>query len=668
MRFFLLSVFVTLSVWGYAQDSVSLFEQVDFIRNSLDVKDCSWNNNRLDFAFEQIIHASPKRYAIEERSVLANDFVRIAGLLMQWDSPEAALMFLQRAKEFDPNNSDAILLKSKIYASVRDYDKAYSCLVRAYSRISSMQYSHALQLSRSMALYYGVRAREMYSQGFVQQAFDYVSKLDTLTMLYPIHLDNYNALMDSIISRLQMKYFQNLDRSLGRGNYDSALIWLHKVTWLMSDYIWFTDSLTLVGQRQRIKNLMVRFVENGLSKGDIDAVVSAMDNFSSLCGTFPDRDCPYLLDSLRGMVYEQNYVLLLKRLRRAIRRQDFVEAQEDLKSIEKYINDYDIHDTGEYYRLRDTLLRLVVNQKIMIVRRFTQKNEYDSALVALDNLMTSSELRSFEPDSLSDYSRKIKRRYALYLLTSLHVQRNDILKAEQIILKSGLVADTLIMNRLYNALARLGKDCKIKHEKFFQTLGQVHLVLLDRDFLRASKMLSDLLKLNDSQCPLPVDTLGELRNYISPMVAYQMLFNDMMAEYTAHHFERCLDGIMAVTSFYYDKNLKKYGTEPPDLFKIITSFGEAFVFVAIKRFIAEDSLDMAYKLLQYLHSQSVPSFSTRDIQRELGYRLAVRDFSLDPYEKRYKALRRYYGKHSWWYRYMLWAYYRQRTKMKAFRF
>ena len=107
--------------------------------------------------------------------------------------------------------------------------------------------------------------------------------------------------------------------------------------------------------------------------------------------------------------------------------------------------------------------------------------------------------------------------------------------------------------------------------------------------------------------------------------------------------------------------------QAPDLFSLITQQDVNFVLYANKRLINADSLELALNLLEFLRTKHIKASQVKELQTELGYRLALRDFLLHPTERRLIYKRQQIKKNRYWYRFLLKAYFRQQKKMRYFR-
>ena len=578
--FFILVVFVFNCFTIFSQDA-DIQSDIDYLVSVLEKRDCNWRQDSVSLAFSRIITEDAGEYTPSERYLYSHSLVHIARLLFNWDSPEAALLILNKASLFDPSNAEAVILKSRFYVASKDFDQAYNCLVKVYSRISSSQYSQAVSLTRYICDDYDYKIQRLYSQGQIKEAFYYATRLDTLLMLYPQGVGEYNSLMDSILVRLQDHYIEHIKFLYKNGEYDSALVYIRGLNDLMANYIWYMDSLTIVAQKDKIKELMQDFVNLGLGSGQIDVVISAINSFESLCDISPDNECTLMLDTLRKKIYQVNFDILISHLRQYIENKDFNRGIAYISKIEKFISEYDIRNTSEFFLLRDTLLDMALKEKTYKIKQLVDRHEYDSARLQLNQLLTDEHFRGRLPDSLHRYYRTIEHSYILYLLENLENNKEDIVRAEKLILKYGFDNDSLIMSALFASVSKLGNNCLEKHEIFFQRLAELRIIMMNGDYTKASDILSDLIKQNDTLCPYVVDTLTELRNRISPLVTYQLLYDDVLEANRKHQYKSCLDGIFAINRFYNTRKLYQYDVEKPDLYKMITSFNNTCVFIAV---------------------------------------------------------------------------------------
>ncbi len=668
MRVFFTILFSVVFVEVFSQGSDNFSSNIDLVINVLESHDCSWKDESVSHSAVIMLNARAEDFSPRERYLYSNSFVQIATLLLEWDSPEEALLFLNQAKRFDPNNSQAILVKSGFYISEQDYDQAYHCLVKVYPNISSNQYSKAVRLSGKICEVYDRWIKRFYAQGLIDLAFVYATRLDTLLMLYPQGNREYNSLMDSVLIKKQNRYLSHIEALYEKGQYDSALDYIQLITHLMSNYSWYMDSVDLQRQKTRIQRIIKGFVNEGVDKVDIATLINVLDNFSALCEIFSDQTCPLILDSLRTHIYRVNLDILIQRLENTVREKNLSMVLEKIAGIEKFIDKYNIQETQRFYHLRDSLLRLLVTEEIKKIQSYISTHQYSLAKEQLINLQSNNYLKRLLPDTLSRLSYRIERAYILHLLSVDSLDASRITDVERLILKHNMSNDSLIMKELHNCLARISKNCVRVHALFFRVLKQVHTLIMSRNFLQADQKLAEILRKNNELCPLPVDTVVELLNKISPLVTYRLLYNDVSEAYKDHDYERCFDGLMAITHFYRSRQLQKFGLEKPDLYQMIISFNGKCVQTALWRFIEMDSLNIAMKLMRFLHNHGVRARYTKELQQALGYRLALRDFSLHPYESRFKAVRRYMGSDNWWFRFLLGSYFRQRSKMRAFTF
>ena len=177
--------------------------------------------------------------------------------------------------------------------------------------------------------------------------------------------------------------------------------------------------------------------------------------------------------------------------------------------------------------------------------------------------------------------------------------------------------------------------------------------------------LEELILENRQECyTLHFDFFERKKEQITLFVNYQLLLKNAYKAYENHNYDSCVSNILAVKKIAL---YNRFIIDTIDMYKIFSSFDIDCNLIAIKKLIEIDSLDLAMRLLQHIVCQNVPIKETKQLQKNLGFRLAVRDFSLKPYKTLYQSISEYFGLSIIRYRFFFYSYFNQRRKMKYFK-
>ncbi len=672
MRLKLVLLFILFGFGVYAQDfkdvdkglSVDTLEVIKLLERD----GCAQDKDTLFIYLSKLSALRCDSISARERASFARLFSHIADLLVDNDSPEAAMTFANKALQCNPQDGWAKLVLARIMLLSGNADSAYGILKQVYGNISSGAYSRVIGIAGEVAQRYSEKILSLMHQGQYLPALTYARIVDTLLMMYPTADTAFKTLFKSLLLRVYGYELELMKRDLDWGRYDSALVRLGYIEDFCRRYSYVFSADERMKHSDNLKYVVFQAIDRSLKDRRIYVALKFLNGYYNLCEVLNDKECLSLLDNERNRVYREIFGYRLSRMRNLWRQKDIKSLIFLIKETDDFVKKYNIQDISQYQKLKDSVYLYQVSSYVKLLQIYLHSKQYDSAFSILNLLTSDKELARYMPDTLINYYPEIVRKSVIASLSDTNISKNKLFDIEEVILKNNLADDTLVRMLYLKRLKRLSYECAYKHELFFSNLRQYQLSLLNRDFLGARAILEKTLKLSDSLCPLPEDTVITLLNDLSAAVTYDLLQKQIFEAFKNKDYQKSFEFLLAAQKYYHEQALSRFGMPQPDLYQTIISFNLPFVLYAARELVYLDSLQLAYDLLKYANSQGVPATRTKDIQKELGFRLAVHDFTLNPYENLRKSLRRYKRYHPWWFRYMIKQYIRQRSRMKAFKF
>ncbi len=672
MRFRLVLLFTLFVLAGFSQDVnngyKSTFADSLAVIKLLEGDGCLQDNDSLFQYLSELSRLQCETIPEENRNSFSRIFSSIADLLVDNDSPEAALVFIKKALVCNPHESSAQLVLARIMLLSGNTDSAYAILKKVYGNISSSAYYRVIGIAGDVAQSYSEKILSLMQKGRYTQALTYALVVDTLLMMYPTADTTFKVLFKSLLLQVYNHELGLMKRDIDFGWYDSALTRLDYMQDFCMRYSYVFSADEQMKHSDSLRQIVFQAVDKSLKDNQIYLTLKFLNGYYNLCEVLNDRSCLRLLEKEQEKVYKKIYDYRLSRIKYLWRKKDVKSLIFLIRETDIFVKKYNIPDVSQYQKLKDEVFRYLVEDYVKRMQDYLHEEEYDSAFYVLNLLTSDKQLVEYMPDTLINYYPEIVRKSVIASLSDSNVSMDKLFDIESVMLRNNLVDDTLVTRIYLQKLKSLSYECAYKHELFFTNLRQYQLLLLNKDFIGAHDILEKTLKLSDSICPIPEDTIISLMNELSPLITYELLQKQVFEEFKNKDYQKSFEFLLAAQKYYHDQDLFRFGIEDMNLYQTIISLNLPFVLYAARRLVSLDSLYLAYDLLKFANNQGVPATRTKDIQKELGYRLAIRDFSLNPYEKLPKSLRKYRHSHPWWFRYMFKEYIKQRSRMKAFKF
>ncbi len=197
-----------------------------------------------------------------------------------------------------------------------------------------------------------------------------------------------------------------------------------------------------------------------------------------------------------------------------------------------------------------------------------------------------------------------------------------------------LASDSIINNR-FDRLNRLifKTECTNARISFDSASNQGTISANKQNYLRASELFTAAVKISERfpECNMHASNTINDKKMIQPAAEYQSLLQKAefalaqqnLAEYFVHYFE--------AENFYVSNTIKNYGLIHHLLIDIVSiSTNIDFVVAANELFIAKNHPDEALLCLKTLQKLQYPMANTKGIQQQLGTKMAMKDYAINP--------------------------------------
>lgn len=635
-----------------------LIERINYVDSIVSVFPQCFSDQelkQLHEAFNQLVTDSAGRNDLNKVNIwFSEQLAKIGHKFIEKDCPVAGLELLNNALIYNPSNNFANFILAKLYFSLGQYFESYMYLKRASQKIRADYYRQVIDLSTGLAEKFidlGLNTTDL------TKSFEYFCMADTLRSLFTLDLQGFDRKFKKIIEQ----YFDyQAKKLLSTGNsldLDTVLNQFLSLARLYKSYEQYLDEQKLQ-ELDKIFNLLLDRINGFIAQGNYEPGLKYLNRLSEIDQFLTKNSYSTKLkhSKYQGHLLYANYLL---------GRDSLPQAKRQLQIAQKlFFDDYSFDNTGNLELLRKQSNDLIITE-LTLIDRYTRKNQYDSALSSLDwlkkrdfNLLNQKKLDSLKNVIISGYA-------AFMLDTLKHPQALN--KIEKFILKHHLTGNQSIWTKYLQKLELLDQNCKNEHLKFFKIFKIADSLIQNREFLQAKDTMEQFLA-RSQNCFINSDTIEKFIQYYRFPIIYQKLTQQYYNYLNHKNYPLAYRTLMATVLYFYNKHLENYGFKPPDLYKMINQQDTAYIRFAIYRLTQDDSLDLALKLLQTLHQKHLPVKQVKNLQAQLGYRLALYDFLLSPQQKPWQSLKKHLMRRSIWYLPLIKAYFKQRKKMKGFKF
>ncbi len=597
------------------------------------------------------------------RQWLAKRYVALGRLLLEKDCAEAAVLMFDKALEMNRLNSDAALFLADFYIKSGQFDLAYDYLNQSITATYAATYGIAGQLAADVFDFYLEKAK---STGDLNRAMLYAGYADTLTSQFGVDRKD----LDTVIFRLVEDYFNRLntfkpvtdkgDDSLLRG-FLTLFEFCHKYGELeFAGY--FGEKVCALGQR------VMSSLNSLAERGRYPVATYYAHKILKLCSSEHNRfkETPDIcsLCGLDSKVAAFLYKTSLERAKRLIDSGQVYPAAVLLDSLKILGHRYNL-DTSVWSTLKNRVEQRIFDVRLDSVYSLSDSGFYVLALSGVRDLQAGDSAGTFS-DTLRKVYDRVVRSMIEENLKSVR-SSGDLPKLDWLLLKYGMYDDPQIKAKYDTLLRRyLTNECAELHYGFFRVFRVADTLVKRKKFLDARDSMEYFAK-KAAHCSINLDTIERFIVFYRKPILYQKLTDTFYFRLAMGDYDKAFKTLLRLGEFYYSQNIAAYGIEPPDFYTKITNQDPAFVKYCARGFVHYDSLDLALKLLEFLRTNNIKAADTRQIQELLGYKLALRDFSLSPYQKPLEKLSSYIKSGRMWYRYLTVAYIKQRRKMKVFK-
>ncbi len=636
-----------------------LIEQLKFIDSLMGVFPDCYNQqalSQLHTMFTRIISSSIGCKGSNQVYMWLSDQLAALGVeFINKDCPNAGLELLYNSLMFNSSNTYANYELAKLYFSGKDFFKSYEHLKLASQKICAKYYDSVIDLSRLLSKKFidlGEKTQVL------EQSYRYFCMADTLRSLYTLDLQGFDEKFKQLIKHyfdfrttklLQLSQFLDLD---------SLFSQFVDLTYFFKNYEQYLDNED-IKRLNELFNLVLNRINSSIEQGNYASGLKYLRFMSKIDKLLTKNSH---LDKLKhsqyhGHILYANYLLQNDSLTRAKQQ---LKLAENLFMDDNFSTDSVV--AGLALKQSNDLTRL----ELTIINHYAEKKQYDSALCVLNSLQTA-EFNILDDKKLDSLKRQILFEWADFMLDTLQ-HKTGLNKIEKFILRYHLTNNQRIWNKYqYKLKILFASNCQRQHLKFFKTFEKIDSLLQKRQFL-AAKDTMELYLANAHQCLINTDTIQKFIRYYRYPIIYQNLI-DAYDDYLKNHdYELAYSTLKGIEQYFYQNRLDKYGFSRPDLYKMINKHDTAFLRFAIHSLILDDSLTLSLKLLEIFHTKHIASSLVKNLQAELGYKLALYDFLLSPHQKPWHSLKTHLPKPDFWYLPLIRAYFKQRKKMRSFKF
>ncbi len=583
---------------------------------------------------------------------ISTSLTDIALDLKKYDSPGSYVRILREAMLINPDDPRPALLLSDFYADNKQYEEAYYFLKICAKNVSAYDYSLAAQTARTVFKFFVNSAHQSKDR---HAACRYISYADTLRTLYGIQDQGFDSLYAYITLQTARDLQKHIDSAINEYDMNRALDLLEK-------YLDFAYRHKARQYDDTVSSMLDEFVQHLLDwqshTSNYRKTNDLLYRFIGLCEKYTLCQKRNLDDKLKQLYYD-NFVLWAQLYGK---NNDPFLARRILDSAEQWRSKNYLDTSFAWKKLSADLDSQILAVRIDSVKQLVASGQLSPAF----RLVKSLEARQ-NNDTVDSLYQSVLRMWILQEIKQAGSGNKDILQLDRQILRYGLHYDSLVLSAYGKFIMPADSSCRMAHLSFFRLFVYADSLLEQKQFLKLRDTLESFVR-NSGGCKIDADTIDGLIAKYNDAVIYQLKLDSFYLLLNGGDYPAAYGKIIQAVEYYGHKQIGQYGLPSPDLAKIIGGSRPDFIEYAAQRLIQTDSITLAYNLLDTLRLKGTPPDKVKHLQAALGYRLALRDFTLHPYDSVLRSAEKYIAPEPLWYRYLFVSYIKQRRKMKVFRF
>ncbi len=611
------------------------------------------------FSDKDLLALGKWKYAISQK------YNELAEKLYSYGNEAGAIAMWYKAYGIDSQNSAVILNLAQFYLRNRDYNLAYRFIVDKEDIMTGRSFSEAGEIARKLFEFYYYRAKNEYDAGNVEQSFEDVSKADTLSIMYLFSEAYVDSLLQKLVRDRFFAVYDSLKKSVEKNDFGRSFQ-LFKTAYLFySRYSSYLPRKLIVDLTDLFSDYLLQRSEHLRQVSQMDSILQILGGLQQFCQSRRRGFCKSGNERKINKLARNFYEFTLGMVGSSLKRQRLDSARSYLSKAKNIRQRYGLADSGKFVFYKRFLDSLMFMREVDTVWQMYRANELESAIMRIRNI--SGFRGQIMMDSLQKLSRIIARRYLFYLADSMKTlcELNTI---QKLVLKYGLMGDSSLLGYLAGKLEQKFPQCVRSNYSFFRLFDSLRRMQEQKRFARMFVFIDSIKSLDSSQC-FDMDTIAAIeRKFKAPML-FQSDMQRFYQKLGKGEYVSALNALLQARQIYESHRLEVFGLQRPGIYELITGSNNlAFVRSSVLFLARSDSLELAYRLLEYMRVRGVRASKLKQLLKYVGYRLALYDFTLHRFSTTKKAIEYYANGHYFWYRYLIFAYIKQRKKMKQFKF
>lgn len=471
-----------------------------------------------------------------------------------------------------------------------------------------------------------------------------ISSIKCTDELFQLFVNAHASIMNQKISICE--------NSINQNNFDDAIKNIDDAIFYRKQNIkYLQDAQPIVNIST---SLYTKIINAGKQKQNEKNYQAALDFYykaQNFCSNSEFIKCSEELNSLIASTKNQKYENFILEAQTKIDKNDLNSAEETLLLSENYRKENNLLQSPKYQITLNNLKQKQYNQAITNGNNYLKSSKFSEALNQFEYAKEIEKNNKIQSNAkLGEYIKNSAKQLILEKISYANqsVQSNNtqqarvyLQEAQNLINSYTLENDKTIAEALNNANSKVfNQECINAKNNFNQQYIIAQNKIQEKKYIEANNFLNAAIAIatQNLECNLNYNEAQNLKIKIADAFDYETLVYKAEEAYKNRNYETSLVNYQNATGLYYDKNIEtRFSLTHKSFDNFIKEKDVDFIFYSIGYFISKEKYDEAFNYLDELRKKNYNSKKTKEYQRILADKLAVRDYlkenNLNPKQK-----------------------------------
>lgn len=630
----------------FAKKNIELINNIQKSQFYISLNIQNSDNLGLSKKIDELYNKSIKLQNVTENVIEQLDLIYYnkGNLMYQKNLINESILNFNKSIDINPRFSPSYYMLSYIAFGKNDFAASESYILKVFELGGDPKLmNEATNLANNLYSNYINFAKNSINASKFENSLIWLNKSEYLcTKIQSIKCtEELYQLFVNVHSSIMNQKFTLCDNSINTNNFDEAIINIDDAIFYRKQNIkYLQDVQPIVNISTFLYTKIINAGKIKLNEKNFQAALDLFYKAQNFCSKSEFIKCSEDLNNLIITTKNQKYENMIIEAQTKIDKNDLNSAEETLLLSESYRKENNLQQSPKYQLTYTNLKQKQYNQSIASGNSLLKSNKYSDALNQFEYAIEIEKNNKIQINSkLADYIKNAAKQlilekinFANQSLQSNNTQQARIYlqEAQNLINSYTLENDKTVSEALNNANSKIfNQECINAKNNYNQKYVLAQNKILEKKFVDANSFFNSAIAIatQNLECNINYNEVQNQKARIADAVEYETLVYKAEESYTKRNFESSMLNYEKASSVYYDKNIEtRFGLIHKSFENFIKEKDLDFIYYSVGYFISKENYDEAFKFLDELRKKSYNSKKTKDYQRLLSEKLAVRDY------------------------------------------